>query len=306
VRHLRMVGLCLVAVFAMAAVVATSASALPEFGQCFKKGPGSKYTDSNCTKKSTLKTPGEFEWRKATEVANKTFVGTGGAGVLETNIYACESQKVRAQNCPEGEKEVILLKEVKVECESETNHGEITGTKEVKNVAVTFRGCKLFGNSPCSNTETAGEIHVNQLKGKLGFINKNANPREVGLLLEPAVKKGRFAQFACFGGQLTTVVGVGNEKEGCFYPQKACGGDGIIAPVTPVNTMTKELTQKYAINEETLENIPSKFEGTAPLKVLEDYVYNAEEPAFTSKWSPAGEAVTNVAVSEEAGEIKAN
>jgi hypothetical protein len=59
-RHVRMLGLCLVAVFAMAAVATTSASAL-EWGQCYHFGPiGGKYTDSNCTKKAKKNTAGEY------------------------------------------------------------------------------------------------------------------------------------------------------------------------------------------------------------------------------------------------------
>jgi N-acetylneuraminic acid mutarotase len=40
-----MLGLCLVAAVAVAAIATTSASALPEWGQCFKKGAGGKFED---------------------------------------------------------------------------------------------------------------------------------------------------------------------------------------------------------------------------------------------------------------------
>ena len=61
-RHVRMLGLCLVAVFAVAAVAATSASALPEWGSA-KQRAGGKYSDSNCTKKAKPGT-GTFELKK--------------------------------------------------------------------------------------------------------------------------------------------------------------------------------------------------------------------------------------------------
>jgi hypothetical protein len=304
-RHLRMVGLCLVAAFAIAAVAATSASALPEWGQCFKKGPGSKYTDSNCTKKSSLKTPGEFEWRKGTEIApsEKHFAGAGGVGILSGEYRICRpSEKVRKPKCNAGEEEGSFAGgPLNVECESEAAHGEASGSKGVANVSVVFRGCKVFGSSPCSNTEKAGEIRVNPLKGTLGYISKAT--KDVGVLLEPVVKKGRFATFGCLEGQITTVVGVGNEKEGAAYsPEKTGGFDGIISPITPVNTMTKELTQVYTINANQ-ENVPSKFEGKH-IELLESYLYNAELPEYTTKWSKAGESVTNVNTQEGGAEVE--
>ena len=79
------------------------------------------------------------------------------------------------------------------------------------NVSVRFRGCKLFGSAPCSNGPEEGEIQVNPLKGELGFISKSEH--KVGILLEPKTKKGAFASFNC-AGILSTVVGVGNSKEG--------------------------------------------------------------------------------------------
>ena len=106
-RHVRMLGLCLIAVFAVAAIAVTSASALPEWGQCYKKGAGGKYTDVNCQHKSSTKSPGEYEWRKATEVSKsaKQFRGhnVGSGGVLTADIRICNSgthelQKVSRQS----------------------------------------------------------------------------------------------------------------------------------------------------------------------------------------------------------------
>lgn len=320
VRHLRMVGLCLVAVFAMSAVAATSASAaLPEFGQCFEKAGTGKYSNSVCTTKAKPLGTGNFEFRKGPEIAKKHFVGNAGTGVLEAKYIGCytknefgepvpdEKYGRKGLPCPGGDEEnVVFEKPLKIECESESNTGEFTGTKEVKSVTVVFHGCKLEGTAPCSNTSTEGEIQVNTLKGKLGWINKKATPREVGLLLEPAVKKGEFAKFGCLGGQIVTVVGMGNANEGCAYPQKACGGDGLISPIGPVNTTTSALTQTFTINEATQENVPNKFEGAAPRKSLESYFDGSESPNSTTQWSKAGETTTNVAVSEVPGEIKAN
>jgi hypothetical protein len=307
-----MVGLCLVAVFAIASVAATSASALPEWGQCFAKA-GGKYADSNCQKKAALG-KGTFEWRKGTEVVGKHFSGEnlGAGGVLSTELHACEGKegkeeglyyghRVPAKKCVEGGGEVGPAFTLKVECESESNKGETAGSKEVKNVSITFLGCKLFGSAPCSNGTKEGEIQVNALKGSLGYINKKS--KEVGLLLEPVIKHGEFAKFNCIG--IETVVGVGNSKEGAAYSPETTGGyDGIISPITPVNTMTTAFTQVYTINEKQ-ENIPSHFEGKH-IELLEDYIYAAAHPETEGfMWSRAGEEITNVNHPEEPGEIKA-
>ncbi len=298
-RHVRMLGLCLVAVLAVAAVVATSASAKsPEWGQCYAKAKG-KYADSNCQTKAK-KGAGTFEWRKGTQVANTGFNGAGGTGILTSTFILCEpAAKREPGTCAEKGQEEVKFGPITVECTSESSHGETTGKNGVKNIDVKFNGCVALGSIPCSNTTTEGEIVTNILKGELGYINKGS--KEVGVDLNPNTKNGEFAKFSCAIG-LTTVVGVGNKKEGTAYPGKG-GGDGIISPITPVNQMTNEFTQTYVINEQE-ENIPNKFEGK-PLQVLEAYLYNTSEPSASSKWSKSGETIVNVNTPNEEGEIKA-
>ncbi len=304
-RHVKMVALCVTALFALAALTAGSALAAgPEFGQCYEKAKG-KYSNAGCTAKAKKGT-GTYEWRKETQVKeSKSFHGEGGAGVLIGEYKLCEPSEERKPKCAEGEEEKVLLeKPLAVECTTESNFGEFTGNKTVGHIAVRFKGCKLLGAVPCQNTPTEGEVVVNPLKGELGFINKSKE--EVGILLTPEKKKGEFAAFSCDIGEtpLTTVVGVGNSKEGAAYsPESKGGNDGIISPIGPVNTMTNTLTQVYTVNENE-ENVPSKFEGK-PIDLLESYVFNATEPQRTTKWSKAGEAITNTNTSETTGEIKA-
>jgi hypothetical protein len=290
-RHLRMVGLALVAVLATTALAATSASALPEFGECVVQAKHEgKYANSNCTVKAKVvntKPTGEFEWKKPSEIEGKGIAGEGGPAILKTTFHACGKGE-NLKECRAGEEEPQLTGEV--ECSQENNGGEITGSKTVGHVAVRFRHCLLFGSVPCANAGEAGEIETNELKGNLGWINKGTNPRQVGILLEPAVKKGEFVKFGC-GGIIIIHVGGATEAQFPAYPPSG-GGDGIISPITPVNEMTKAFTQVYAFNAEE-ENIPNKFEGTAPLKVLEDWLQNSSELTARTKWSKAGEAVTN-------------
>ncbi len=75
-RHIRIIGLCLVAVFALVAVAATSASAAePEWGACVSVKSKGHYEDSNCTKEAfkenkahEKKYKGHFEWLPGAEV----------------------------------------------------------------------------------------------------------------------------------------------------------------------------------------------------------------------------------------------
>jgi len=297
-----MVGVCLIAVFAIAAVTTTSASALPEWGKCVAKA-GGKYTDGNCTTKGK---GGTFEWKKGATLAPQKFSGEniGSGGVLTTYPRRCvkgagaiaNSRTTRADCAAKGGEEEGApgqpeAETLFVECGSEYNEGYAEGKNRLNGVAVKFKDCGLFAKAlPCQNTANSGEIVVNLLAGSLGYINKAS--KEVGVLLEPQKKHGEFAKFDC-GGLSTIVVGGGNSKEGAFYEPESKGGwDGVISPITPVNTMTHEFTQVFTINPETAENIPSKFEGKH-IELLEDYTVPNSNPTKGSMWSPAGQEITN-------------
>jgi hypothetical protein len=337
VRHVRMLGLCLVAALALGAYAVSSASAL-EWGKCVFVGPGGNYNEnpenpgtSNCTKaeKAKPKGNGEYEWRKASEVAaekeaEKKWPGvrfTGASttpGVLGTLLRQCSivGRKTRQQCAEEGGTVTAGAEPLYVECTSETNKGETSGKNQIANIFVKFNGCLAFGKIACQNTVTSGEILVNALKGKLGYITKS--PLNVGVMLEPEHHHGEFAKFTC-GPGVGQVVGVGNKKEGTEYTSSGCSGtcegatpeeekhggyDEILSPITPVNQMTTEFEQVFKVNEETFENEPRSFEGKH-ISLLEDYTYNATKPNISSMWSPAGETITNVNKNELAGEIKA-
>jgi hypothetical protein len=242
VRHVRMLGLCLVAAFAVAALGASSAMAGPQWVKCEYVGSGGNYNESspgsgtsNCTKaeKAKPKGSGEYELYKAPEIAAKRgeaelhipFSGAsvGGGGVLSAGVRACygEGEHIHTtrQKCAEeGYTEESLETELPaIECETETNTGEAEGKNRIANVHVTFTGCLYFGSAPCNSAGAEeGEINTSTLKGKLGYINKSK--QEVGVVLEPAQKHAAFAEFQC-AGILEFWVGVGNKKEGSAYVQ---------------------------------------------------------------------------------------
>ena len=301
-----MFGLCLAAVFAVAAFTAGGASAAgPEWGKCVAKA-GGKYLDAGCKTKGK---GGSFEWTKGSKLPNVPFSGasTGGGGVLTTAFGECEGDpknETDAKCEAEGHKVFFIENFIFVECTSETNTGEAVGKQGVGNVHVTFKGCAALGAIPCQNAEAPeGEIKTNLLKGKLGYINKSATPEpEVGVVLEPATKKGHFADFECPGLGLSTAVGVGSKKEGAFWDEKKGGQDKIISPITPINQMTNEFTQVYT--QENDSNIPEKFEGAKGPEQLESRLFVTEKPEESGKWEKAGEEITNVNVPSEEGEIK--
>jgi hypothetical protein len=334
VRHVRMLGLCLVAALALGAYAVSSASAL-EWGKCELAAPGHNYTGPNCSKseKAKPKGTGEYEWRKASEVAEKRvaegksanvpFEGgsEGSGGLLYAEIAFCTADPHTMTRAACEEKGGTRENEGAgpfIQCTEEQNTGEAEGKNKVANIHVTFYGCNLLGSFPCENAAPE-EVVTNVLKGKLGWINKAA--KEVGVLLEPAAgKHAAFAEFECPGLPVAIKVGVGNKKEGAAHTTSGCdqecagatpeeekhgGYDGVISPITPVNVMTSSFTQEFKV--EPLEggcpmNIPSSFEGKH-IDVLENVQSGYE--GVSSMWGCAGEEVTNVNTPEEAGEIKA-
>jgi hypothetical protein len=247
VRHVRMLGLCLVAMFAVAAMAASSALAGPQWVKCEKIGAtGGKYSGPNCTSTEKAKPTltGEYELYKAKEVEEKRvakgkspgvpFTGknVGSGGLLEGSREDCSTKEEEVtpnpwtrQRCEEEEKEFVEEGEApgrelngfaraSVECAGETSSGETLKTNKVTNVHVTFTGCDIFETIPCENAGPE-EIKTNELKGSLGYINKSA--KEVGVLLEPVKKHGAFVTFECPGFGNGFVVGVGNNKEGTAW-----------------------------------------------------------------------------------------
>jgi hypothetical protein len=253
VRHVRIMAVCILAACGICAFAAANASAaLPEWGKCVKlpttikgkekKAGKGKYANSNCTEAGGA---GEYEFVKGTE-------GLPG-GTEFTNALSSESAELETASG------------LGAKCTGEHASGDIAGTKEVTNVVVTFTGCavNLIPEFSCENTfaetpETEkrggagdeefhyveGEIKTFGLKGKLVYISGQgtANP-EVGLELEPNAKDGWFAIFGCGPkgkNPLPAIKSVVGRK-----PYGANGGDKIVSPISPVNTMGTETVQTY-------------------------------------------------------------
>ena len=171
-KRIRIVGLCLVAVFGISAVAAADASAAaPEIGRCVKVAAGAgKFSSSTCT---TEKAGGSFEWMPGA-VKNK-FTTKGGLATLETRNGTT------------------------VNCETETSGGEYTSPKTVGGVVVKFNGCQS-GGFKCKTVGTAeGELVTKTLEGVIGIEKKGATLKanKIAFDLFPAGKTGLFIEFGC-------------------------------------------------------------------------------------------------------------
>jgi hypothetical protein len=311
VRHVRIMAVSVVAACAICAfAVANASAALPEWGKCVKvpvtiKGKEhkkGKYANSNCTESQT---GGEYEFVKGTEGL------TDGTGF--TNTMTSEKATLETSFG------------ISVNCTGETAEGELSGTKEVSNVHVTFTGCVAsLGNLACENSfgseliegensYTLGKIKTFGLKGRLVYISgAGTSSPVVGLQLEPSLKNSYFAFFGCGPGgnhplpAIKSIVGM--------KPQGANGGDKVVSPITPINTMGTETTQVYKsaahTNPETGEvedrgvQEPDEINGKPAHLETQLFVESESEPGEWGKASQEETAVTKLNSGEEL-EIKA-
>jgi len=276
---MKIMGLCLVAVFAVTAFAASSALALPEIGRCTSSTVG-KYKNNACTEKASSTEKGntnKFEFHKgaaAEGVGSTGFSSAGGEGVLET------------------------VSGTKITCETQSASGKYDQDagliKEVEGVIATFKGCSLPLLGVKCNTVGApeGEIKTNLLKGPLGYISgeKTKTP-VVGQELTPEKAKGQFAAFECTSSVKVVVKG----KEGAV--EGKTGGNCIIAPVENANEMS--LTAKQVYKGSGGKQEPQHFQlGTSKYCNLES---NTNGGAFEA----ATQALTTTVTNNEALEIKA-
>ena len=269
-KRMRIVGLCLVAAFALSAISAGSASALPEVGRCVAKAGTGKYKNSNCTEKAgKLVSEKAFEWVK--NPIKKGFKASGGVSILEG---ASGTQ---------------------IECKTNASSGEYlstTSTKEVHKVVARFNECGVpaFGGTECKTKgDAAGEINTTSLKGKMAYTSgKGTKSPVVNQALVPELKKHGFTQFECPALGIVVYVGEGLEK----------GHETILANVGHVNEMSLTNTQNFE-GSKGVQN-PQHVEGSIVIDNLESSLAG---PKGTFERSDQSQFVT--IENEEELEIKA-
>ena len=168
----------------------------------------------------------------------------GSGGVLISKFRGCFSNateelegRVTRKKCAETGREENFEEAIEIECEAESNSGETASAKISDQHVGEVPWLQAFRVGPCSNGPAEGEIQVNPLKGKLGYINKTE--KKVGLL-EPRAKKRRGSQNSTAPLPLRRWLASELQGRRDHKPESHGGYDGIISPITPVNTMTSE------------------------------------------------------------------
>lgn len=165
----RVLALVLVAAFALAGVVASGASAAPEWKGCVKTVPKNtgRYTDKLCTAESPT---GEGAYELVPSVGKgKGFKGNAGATTLHTIVPPCE-----AGGCEAG------AEDLEVTCTSASYEGKLALPNLIREAVITFKGCSELG-SPCESGSKKGTIVTNDLAGEMVDIEGGSG---VGSLLE--------------------------------------------------------------------------------------------------------------------------
>ena len=265
-RRIKMMGLCLVAALALAAVAVSSASAaLPEYKVCAKatkvgKTYTGKFNDKLCTSANEAGT-GKYELEGWEAAKKKTFTGKNGTSTLTSYIPENEATPWTG-GAPVGV----------VTCKSGKSAGEITGPK-TSTVTVEFKTCTSEGKKCSSAGAKAGVIKTKQLTATLGYIEGG-----VGSDVEASDHKVS-ASFSCEGLAIVTVgsvIGVnsGNvnkiSKEGTqTFSENAKHGQSVVFGEFPENPETgpahfllSNITPP-GITLPSTENTVSKLKGEA-------------------------------------------
>jgi hypothetical protein len=268
-RRIRIVGLCLVAVFATSAVVAGSASAAnPEYGRCIKEGVKelSKYDSAKC-----IKLASEDPGTEAEKLKKGSFVWKAGVPAKAGFTAVLKPETIATLETKDGKK---------VTCKKLNAVGKYTGLTTVSTTQTDFSECE--SSSIKCNTAGAGVgvIKVKNLEGELGVITSVIphTKDKIGNVLWPA------------GGTATS---------GSEFVEFACGGlvvkvkNSVISPVTS-NAMKLTATVKFTAAKGVQK--PTKFAG-GPNMFLESKFSAAE-------YQQSGQSATTIQTNEEKVEVR--
>jgi hypothetical protein len=255
-QHVKVAGLCLIAIFAINATASVTASAAPEkpyWDQCSKttKAKEGWYTTNVCKEKvKELKEQGEFE---KVEIEPGTCVLTQELKTGAWNDAKCE----KANEKHEGEFEWVVAKHKftskqigesileteknKIKCTEGTNEGEKTGPQHFV-VTIRFKKCKVregifegaCGNQPGAKSE---EIVTSKLEGTLVYSPKGTT--KPAALLTVKAKGENFASFECEVLGVKAIITVDGGPTQTEVAEEAISGSCILAKLSPANEFTK-------------------------------------------------------------------
>jgi len=243
-RRVGIVALALAALIVLGG--AASASANPHWYECAKIEGGK--LEKGCATEAAPGGKGGYELKEGLG-KNKPFKGKGGKAILHVVI-------------PEKG-------DIKVECESFKDSGQLAMPDKEFNVIAEFKKCKSLG-FPCKSEGGKKEtITTEKLAGNLGWINKEAKIAGASLFDEANPGPGFLAAFECEGEAKVRVHG------------------GVIGQVEPVGVVSKTATVTYSVGEYlgngSLTNPPAFEEEEVGVLLTE---LNGKETGNT--WAPAG------------------
>jgi len=190
-RRIKIVGLCLVAVFALGAMTAGSALASPpEFGRCLK---GTEHNLNNYNSSKCIQKGSEGSLSEAEEL--KKSVYTWAPGVVKTHF----TTKMK-------EATIATLETVggtKITCKGETSEGEYLNTKEIGHMVAKFSGCETSGLKCNSTGKGEGLIDTAPLGGPIGFEKVTVPASKDTIANELHSESGNVAEFKCAGLSVT-------------------------------------------------------------------------------------------------------
>ncbi|HTZ63713.1 MAG TPA: hypothetical protein VMB51_06375 [Solirubrobacteraceae bacterium] len=210
---------------------------------------GGTYTNNVCTKAAKGKKVGSFEWEPG--ASKKKFTGVGGVGTLETVNRAI------------------------VTCKAEKSAGELTSSKTVGNVNVTFTGCESAGYKCISTGAKEGEIATNLLAGTVVW-EKYA--KKVAIDLVPQSTE-LFVEFQC-------------------GPANAKVKGSVLAPL-PVNKAQTTFEEKFSAKYGKQK--PEYYYTSKTEKVKDVLLAKLGGPA--AEFEQSGQTINNSQTDEEALEI---
>jgi hypothetical protein len=253
-KSMRILGLALVAVFAMVAMTATAASAKPTWKACVKSAKGAgEFSDKLCS----VGAGGKGSYNLVAGIGKgKGFKGTGGKAILHNVIPG------------KGD--------IKVECASFKDAGSVVAPSGVAKVTSTFSKCKSLG-APCKTEGGKKEtITTNSLAGELGYLNKAHTAAGESLTSEAAPGSGYLATFEC---ECLAKVRVHGAVIGALAPFGAVSATS--KTTFAVGPYLGELKPGYT----PLVNPPAFEEGAEPVGVL---LTELNGPETGNTWQPEG------------------
>ena len=254
-KSMRILGLALAAVFALAAFTASSAMASkPTWKACVKseKGKG-EFSDKLCS----VGAGGTGSYNLVEGIGKgKGFKGKGGTAILHNVIPG------------KGD--------IKVECASFKDSGSVAAPSGVFNVTSEFKKCKSLG-APCKTEGGKKEtITTNKLAGSLGYLNKAHSAAGESLTSEAEPGTGYLATFECEGLAKVRVHGA------------------VIGALSPFGVVSKESSSVFSVGPylgelapgyTPLVNPPAFEEGAEPVGVL---MTELNGPETGNTWQPEG------------------